>query len=345
MSLTELLLQAKAKKAEDFLFVVGSDPRIRTTSGWSILRSSPALISEWGILQQSLLSDSQRAVLDSSGIVRGETSIDCFRIGFSFYQDRSTMKAHLEMDLDGQSQEVQLPPSLMESALRPHGLMLMAGTGSSGQAWSLHRLLQKLGEERSGLGMIFSQTLFPQLQEEKMCYLYHNGTFVSHEEETQLLAGVSLVVYSGFDDEDSFKKALSMAERGYFVIYSMKAPSIMNALRRALSALQSSRHGAGRLAEVLSVVVGHYGVPSLTAERVYAYEVLPMKPQVRNLVQEQDLKGIEDLLSQAVENSGLLNLNQSLLQHLIRRKIDIKTAFAVARDPESLDLLLKKVGI
>jgi twitching motility protein PilT len=33
------------------------------------------------------------------------------------------------------------------------------------------------------------------------------------------------------------------------------------------------------------------------------------------------------------------------LQNLIRRKIDIKSAFEVSQDPDGLDHLLKKVGI
>ena len=345
MSLTDLLLQAKAKKAEDFLFVVGSDPRIRTTSGWATLRTSPALITEWGVLQQSLLSTSQQAALEAAGIVKGETSIDNFRIGFSFYQDEFTMKAHLELDLDGQSQEIQLPPSLLEGSLRMQGLMLLSGPGESGQVWALHRLLQKIGEEKSGLGVVFSQSPFPQVREDKMCYIYHNGTFASREEESQLLAGANVLVFHGFDDEASFKKALSMAEQGYFVIYSMKAPSVLNALRRSLAALEESQHGAGRLAEVLNLVAGHYSLRSLTADRVFAHEVLPMKPQIRQMIQSQDLKGIEQLLAASQENSGILTLNQSLLQHLIRRKIDLKSAFEVARDPDALDQLLKKVGI
>ncbi|MGE5085298.1 MAG: hypothetical protein ACM3MG_03295 [Bacillota bacterium] len=47
----------------------------------------------------------------------------------------------------------------------------------------------------------------------------------------------------------------------------------------------------------------------------------------------------------APENSGILTLNQSLLQHLIRRRIDLKTAFETSREPDHLDQLLKKVGI
>ncbi len=347
MSLTELLLQAKAKKAEEFLFVVGSEPRVRLLSGWESLRSSPALVTEWNLLQQSLLNNQQQAALDSKGVVMGETSFNSLRVGFSFFQQGSTMKALLDMDLDGGRQEVQMPPSLLEACLRMKGLVLLAGSGESGQAWALHRILQKLSEEKSFVGAVLSRKAFPQVREVKACYLYHNGEFTSEKEKESLLSGVDMVVFEGYGDEATVLEALALAERGKFVIYSMKAPSVLNALRRCLSVLGESfgDHGAPRLAEVLSLVAGQYPVPSSAGERIFAHEVLLMKPQVRDLIEMEDMKSLEGLMATSPENSGILTLNQSLLQHLIRRRLDIKTAFEVSRDPDSLDQLLKKVGI
>ncbi|ASD64108.1 twitching motility protein PilT [Bdellovibrio bacteriovorus] len=347
MSLTELLLQAKAKKAEEFLFVVGSEPRARLASGWTSLRSSPALMTEWNLLQQSLLSTQQKAVLETTGVVQGEAALDTLRIGFSFFQQDSTMKAVLDMDLDGGKQEVALPPSLLEACLRMKGLVLLSGPGEAGQVWALHRILQKISDEKSFLGVVFSRKAFPQVRESRSCYIYHNGEFARPEEKESLMAGVDMVVYDGFNDEESLLEALSLAEQGVFVIYSMKAPSVTNALRRALSTLgeRFGEHGAPRLAEVLTMASGQYPVAGLSGEKVFAHEVLLMKPQVRGLIEDQDLKSLENLLTQAPENSGILTLNQSLLQHLIRRRVDLKTAFEVSRDPDNLDQLLKKVGI
>ncbi len=347
MSLTELLLQAKAKKAEEFLFVVGSEPRVRLSSGWVSLRSSPALMTEWNLLQQSLLNNQQKAVLDTTGVVQGETSFESVRIGFSFFQQDSTMKAVLDMDLDGSRQEIPLPPSLLETCLRMKGLVLLSGPGEAGQVWALHRILQKLSEEKSFVGVVFSRKAFPQVREAKACYLYHNGEFVRSEEKQSLMAGVDMVVFDGLDDEESFEEALALAEKGLFVIYSMKAPSVINALRRALSVLgeKYGEHGAPRLAEVLSLASGQYPMSGLGGEKIFAHEVLLMKPQVRSLIEDEDVKGVESLMLNSSENSGILTLNQSLLQHLIRRRVDLKTAFEVSRDPDNLDQLLKKVGI
>ncbi|WP_415063390.1 twitching motility protein PilT [Bdellovibrio sp.] len=347
MSLTELLLQAKAKKAEEFLFVVGSEPRVRLPSGWVSLRSSPALMTEWNLLQQSLLNSQQKAVLDTTGVVQGETSFESVRIGFSFFQQDSTMKAVLDMDLDGSRQEIPLPPSLLETCLRMKGLVLLSGPGEAGQVWALHRILQKLSEEKSFVGVVFSRKAFPQVREAKACYLYHKGEFVRQEERQSLMAGVDMVVFDDHDDEASIEEALALAEKGLFVIYSMKAPSVINALRRALSVLggKYGEHGAPRLAEVLSLASGQYPMSGLGGEKVFAHEVLLMKPQVRSLVEDEDVKGVDNLMANSSENSGILTLNQSLLQHLIRRRVDLKTAFEVSRDPDNLDQLLKKVGI
>ncbi|GEM_PF-1438668 len=347
MSLTELLLQAKAKKAEEFLFVVGSEPRARLASGWTTLRSSPALVTEWNLLQQSLLSSQQKTTLDLTGTVQGETAFDSVRIGFSFFQKDTTMKAVLDMDLDGAKQDISFPPSLVEACLRMKGLVLLTGPGESGQIVALHRLLQKMNEEKSFLGVVFSSKTFPQIREEKSCYVYHNGQFTREDERDNLLMGADLVVFEGASDDKSFLQALALAERGTFVIYAMRAPSLPNGMRRVLSVLskQHGSHGAARLAEVLSLAAGQYSMLGLSGEKVFAHEILLMKPQVRALLEQENVKEIESLMLNAPENSGLLSLNQSLLQQLIRRYIDIKTAFEVSRDPDSLDQLLKKVGI
>ena len=39
------------------------------------------------------------------------------------------------------------------------------------------------------------------------------------------------------------------------------------------------------------------------------------------------------------------SLNQALIQRLIRRKIDVKSAFAASIDPDQLDVQLKKLGL
>lgn len=346
MSLTELLLKARSQKAEELLFVVGSEPKIYLNNTWQALRESPALMTEWKLLQQSLLNSQQIAILETKGVVQGETALNSARIGFSFYQSDMTMKAVLDMNLDGSQSDFQLPPSLIETCKMQKGLVILSGPGESGQVWALHKLLQTMNDESAFVGVVFSKKAFPQIKEAKSTLLYHSGVFASEMEREALMAGVNVVVYEGDSGEQSFAEAVSLAEQGVFVIYSMKAPSVGNALRRCLIALGvTGIHGASRFAEVLAMVAGQYPFMGLSGDKLFAHEVLLMKPQIRKMLQQQDINSIEEALNTSPENTGILSLNQSLLQHLIRRRIDLKTSFEVSRDPDALDSLLKKVGI
>lgn len=346
MSFTDLLLKARAQKAEEFLFVVGSEPKIFLNNSWQKLRESPALLTEWKLLQQSLLNNQQTAILETKGTVQGEASFNAIRIGFSFYQNENTMKAVLDMNLDGSKVDFQLPPSLVETCRQRKGLVVLSGPGESGQVWALHKLLQTMNDESSFVGVVFSKKAFPQVRESKATFLYHTGVFASDLERETFMAGVNVVVFDGDSSESTFSEALALAERGVFVIYSMRAPSIGNALRRGLISMGTTGiHGASRLAEVLSMVVGQYPFTGISGDKFFAHEVLLMKPQVRRMIQQQDINSIEEVLNTSPENTGILSLNQSLLQHLIRRRIDLKTSFEISRDPDALDTLLKKVGI
>jgi Tfp pilus assembly protein, pilus retraction ATPase PilT len=346
MSLTELILQAKAKKAQQLLFVVGSEPRAKINSQWVSLRKSPGLPTEWGLLQQSLLSSAQKGMLESRGRVIGETALETTRIGYSFFQDESTMKAVLQLDLDNSKQELALPGGLLETCLQMKGMVVLASPQRGGQSLLLHRLLQKMNEEKPFLAVIYSQRPFSQIKEEKATFIYQTG-HPTKESEESLLEGADVVVFEGLQESEDFVKAMELAERGYFVIYSMNAPSMGNVLSRGLSVLnrEFAAHGPARWAEVLKLVFCQYSMPGLGGESVFAHEMMLMKSGLQHLLAKGDVVELTRQLVHAPEQSGQISLNQSLLQHLIRRRIDLKTAFETSFDPEALDQHLKKVGI
>lgn len=347
MSFTDLLLQARTKKAEELLFIVGTDPKIKIGNQWSTLRSSPALVTEWRLLLQTFLAGSKIAELEQKKSVVGETAFNDVRIGYSIYQDETTMKATLHLDQESSNKELHFPPLLVENLGRLRGLNLLAGVNDSTQVWALYKLLQKFASEKNFTAAIISQNPFPQLKEDKAAFVYHNGVFNSQEEKQAFFAGIQVIVFDGFLDDGRAMEALELAEQGYCVIYSMRSPSLLNAIRRCTSLMFKSfgDQGVARFAEMIHLAVGQYGMTGITSDKVLAYELLPIGPEIRTHIYQNNFSEIEKILTHAQENSGILTLNQSLLQNLIRRKIDLKTAFEVSRYPDILDQLLKKVGV
>jgi twitching motility protein PilT len=104
-------------------------------------------------------------------------------------------------------------------------------------------------------------------------------------------------------------------------------------------------HAAFRFSEVVQSFLVQTQALGLENDRVVAIEFLPIKSQIRGFMMKEDFASIDHILSGLVENSGLVTLNQSLLQLLIRRRIDLKTAFEMSLDPEVLDQSLRRAGV
>jgi twitching motility protein PilT len=141
---------------------------------------------------------------------------------------------------------------------------------------------------------------------------------------------------------------LTLSEEGRMVIVVQRAPGPITALRRFLSSEfgEGRRHVLARLFEQLLLMTGQMRLAALGEEgSVGAHEILLMTPVLRAALEAEDFEAVEDQLRTGDETSGTVCFNQSLLQLLIRRRIDIKTAFEASRDPIHLDQILKKVGI
>jgi twitching motility protein PilT len=66
---------------------------------------------------------------------------------------------------------------------------------------------------------------------------------------------------------------------------------------------------------------------------------------VRNLIRENKLHQVYGMMQVGQNKTGMVTLNQSLLNLILKRKIDIKNAFEESADVEELDSMLKKAGI
>ena len=63
------------------------------------------------------------------------------------------------------------------------------------------------------------------------------------------------------------------------------------------------------------------------------------------LIREGKLHQVPAMMQVGQERTGMVTMNQSLMGLLIKRKIDVKTAFASSPDPDQLDGMLKRAGI
>ena len=215
--------------------------------------------------------------------------------------------------------ESPLPQVVVESLSRPQGVVVLTGLRASGLDGTLSAVEKAVAPRR-----------------------VHRWS-----DDRAIPAETEVVIFEGDLEAERLRRLLSWAEEGRVVVLAQKCPSPVAALRRifSLSLGEGRRHVVARVAEQMLILSGQMRLNALQEGMEEAREVVLVTPGVRRALEDEDLSAIEDLLRAGEEGSGTVSFNQSLLQLLLRRRIDIKTAFEATRDPVHLDQILKKVGI
>jgi twitching motility protein PilT len=99
------------------------------------------------------------------------------------------------------------------------------------------------------------------------------------------------------------------------------------------------------LSNSLKAVINQRVLPGIAGRPVVAFELLLPTPEVRKAIREENFDGIAEALKKDQAKTGMITLNQSLMNLLVKRKVELKNAFEASPDPDELDQLLKKAGL
>lgn len=242
------------------------------------------------------------------------------------------------------SQDIPIPQILVESYQREHGIILMVGNRNSSVEKTLEFLFHRYKKNNNNSCVYISRDEQPA---ESFKQFFHICTYGNRSAPAHLkfLKEASVVILENIQHEEELSAAVNLYEEGRLVILHLSAPSLISALHRIcdLALRTQNSHLLWRVVDGLTLLFNQTKISQ--AETVFAHEVVLVSPEVKKCLWLGELKDFEELTKNAGEHSGILTLNQSLLQLLIRRKIEIKTAFEISRDPVDLDQLLKKVGV
>ncbi len=254
-----------------------------------------------------------------------------------------------------------IPQALLDHAVKSSGLICVAGDRNSHIDQTLVSLTKFLGQSDRGeskeagrqKGALILRQAPNSLQVESPFLIIQYGQ-LSEPLVQKNLSECHFFIFEKLMKFDELEWALQLAEEGRMVIVHAATSSICSLLHRFFSLWPDSEkeHWHWRFSDKLQLLFSQVVIPrglesesSKVSELSMAYEMALATPLVKKHLRAGDLNVFEADLRKTEDKSGFLSLNQSLLQLLIRRKIDITAAFETTRDPEDLDMLLKKVGI
>lgn len=335
-----LLDQSVLKSGYEVAFILNN--RILSKSGrdWTELKGDVLTIEEWEDLKDLCLQGNEKVQLETKGYISGIFESEKNRWKYSFIEKKDCFRAHLSLiKAQDEVQSYIENPLFWEAIKKSGGLFIVGGGRRQGKSSLIQEII--FNEQKSKLNLVGVHSAVQTQEWNEMDSIVQLGSeSLDYDSNHILYEGVERIVVD-MNSVKNWKKWIEMAEQGQSVLLSLCVSSVKTIFNKLTSDLDP--HTNLRLVNVLEgVVVQKLVGPS----RFPCNEILILKEKQKQFLSVHALEKSLAQVSFANDfKDSYQSLNQSLVQRLIRRKIDVQAAFEASDDPESLDQMLKKMGL
>jgi twitching motility protein PilT len=349
------LLKASVKQgASDIHIVAGSPPVLRVEGRIVRVKSADLTPDQTRQVCYSILTDAQKSrfeatkELDFSFGIKGMAR---FRVNL-FFQRGAVSGVFRRIPLEvPEIDSLGLPKIVGDFVNYPTGLVLITGPTGSGKSTTIAALIDKINRERRGHIITL---------EDPIEYVHPHRTSIVNQREV----GVDTVSYRSalkhvlrqdpdvcmmgeLRDLETIDAALNICETGHLVFATLHTNSAISTITRIVNVFPADQQERVRtqLSLTLNATISQRLIPASKGGVAVALEILILNSSIRNLIRENKLHQVYGMMQIGQDKTGMVTLNQSLLQLVLRRRIDVRTAFMYSSDPEELDKLLKQAGV
>jgi twitching motility protein PilT len=304
---------------------------------------TPALTKE---LCYSVLSDYQKALFEEQKQLDFSFGIkDLARFRANVYLQRGAVTGafrHIPFVIPKLS-SLGLPTMLDFLISRPRGLILVTGATGSGKTTTLASMIDALNN---------TEHLHIVTIEDPIEYIHQHRTCLVNQREigqdtksfaTSLRAALredpDIVLVGEMRDRETIETALTLAETGHLVMSTLHTNNAYQTITRMVQGFPSDYQDQIRmqLSMVLEGIVTQALLPRADGKgRVAAVELLIPTPSVRNLIRENKLFQIPSAMLMGQEHTGMITLNQSLIQLISKGTITVEAALECTQDSDEL---------
>jgi twitching motility protein PilT len=246
--------------------------------------------------------------------------------------------------------ELGLPRTICELSEEHEGLVLITGPRASGKSTLFAALIDLINRTRSAhIVTLESQIKF--VHESRQSIVSQREVRGDHEAvlamvRTALREAPDVLAIEDLRSREVVALALQAAESGQLVIGSVPAPTAVGALERVVDQTADDRRGSvlRAMSDTLRGVVAQVLLRKIRGGRVAARELLRNTHSVATLIAEDNLAQ----LPRAMEHGrrlGMLTFNESLLELVRDKTVDVREAYRHAPDRDAFVKILEREGI
>ena len=345
ISMVQILKTAVREKASDIHITVGAPPALRVNGQIVHLNVDSLTERQSKDLCYSIVTDEQKRQFETEQDLDFGFSIDNtvrFR-GHLYYQKRSVAGCFRQIPMQiPDIEKIGMPPILSELSQKPFGLVLVTGPTGSGKTTTLAAMLNAINKKRRGHILTIEDPIEFIYSHEKCIINQREVGFDAPDFQKSLRAALRLdpdiCLLGEMRDKETIDAALHIAETGHLTFGTLHTNNTYQTVDRLTGVFDGDerQNVQAQLAQVLQGIICQKLLPTIDgASRIPAVEVLVFTPAIRNLIKEGKQNQIYSIM-QTQKAQGMITLNQSLEELVVKGKIAEDVALSASYAPDEL---------
>lgn len=235
--------------------------------------------------------------------------------------------------------ELGLPASVKGLLDLPNGLVLVVGPTGAGKSTTMAAMINEVNDRRAGVILTVEDPVEFAFQERGCVISQREVGSDARSYASAARAGLrqdpDVIVLGEVRQASVLRQVLALSETGHLVYTTAHAKSAPGGISRLLGLVGPAREEATRrqLAGVIQGVIAQTLVPRADGTgRIAAFEVLLRTSSTVNKIRDGNLASLRSDLGDRA--SGMVTLERSLVELVIRGEVREEDALAHANEPE-----------
>lgn len=344
VSIDEMLQEAVQRRASDLHITVGVPPKLRIDGELTDISNERVTPQYAETLIMQILPKRAAIQLNENGECDFSYAVPGVgRYRVNVFRQRGSYACVIRIvgTIIPSPQELGIPESVVQLAEMKRGLVIVTGPTGSGKSTTLASLVNVINS---------TQNVNIITLEDPIEYLHrHNKAIVNQREigvdslsyssalRAALREDPDVIMVGEMRDLDTISTAITAAETGHLVLSTLHTTGAANTIDRIIDVFPPHQQQQIRiqLVGVLESVVSQQLLPKNQGGRTAAFEVMRTNPAIKNLIRESKTHQIDNII-QTNRRSGMITMDDSIIELYKRGEISEETALEYAQDQQNM---------
>ncbi|MCE9585473.1 PilT/PilU family type 4a pilus ATPase [Candidatus Nomurabacteria bacterium] len=245
----------------------------------------------------------------------------------------------------GDLEELKLPSILADLAQKKQGFFLVVGPVGQGKSTTLSAMINLINKKESKNILTIEDPIEHIYKPEKSIINQREVGIDTSDFHIALKSAfredVNVIMIGEMRNTETISTAVTAAETGHLVFSTLHTNNASQTIDRIIDSFPAEQQDQIRV-QLASSLLGIFSqrlVPRITGGLIPAYELLINNKAVSNLIREKRTHEI-DIVIETGSESGMVDLNKSLIELVRAGEITIENAYKFSLNPNALERLM-----